>query len=332
MNNITQIEKQRAVTERSSNALISFILFCCVWIVVINSLTCLCLFFNRKSLKHFSTLQLLSLSITDIIVGLTAIPGTLTYYITSAFLLAEICAGIWYGYMVAQVASLFHVFAICLHRFITIKYHRYNSHKNGEGMLKRILYHILMDWISAIILVAIPVFRYAKFGHSLEECSMNTVFGDDYLRAFAILAVFCITPQLGVNIMYICLFRFLSKRWNRIHKSTQSMTPISVVLENDYKMTVCKNTVIHLNRADENRFSLNEYGRHNESDYKQEDKMHMFQVNTDTKPTNIAAKVSSNAIEINKGMLYYPNNIETRRKLKGLCQGNTEKNVMFCVP
>ena len=326
MDNITQIDnmtviKQREVTEGASNVLIGFILLCCVWIVVVNSLTFLCLFLNRKSLKHFVTLQLLSLSMTDIVVGLTAIPGILTYYITSAFSSAEICAGIMYGYIVAQVASLFHVFAICLHRFITIKYHKFNSHTNGEGMLKRILYHILIVWISAIILVAIPVIRYAKFGYRLEECSLNTVFRDDYLKGFAVLAVFFITPQIGVNILYIWLFRFLSKQWNRIDTSKRSMASISVILENKSKVVVSKNTGSDLSKAEGNRISLNGGDRHNDSGYTHKDKRNLFEVKTDTETENEPVKESLKAIEINnsKDILtkLYRNKTETQNFVPG---------------
>ena len=205
-----------------------------------NTLTFLCLFFNRKTLKQFVTLQLLALSLTDILVGLSAIPLTLTFYGTSAFSSGTICAGIMYGYVVAQVASLFHVFAICLHRFITIKYHRFNSQQNGEGMLKRILWHIVIVWFSAISLSAIPFLRFAKFGNNIEECSLNTLFGDNYLNAFAVMVAFSVTPQVGVNVVYICLFRFLSKQWSRVDNSTSTRAPISASVDQK-SVKICEN-------------------------------------------------------------------------------------------
>ena len=176
MNNTTKTDnwtfiKQHAVIERAPDALTGIILLCCIWIVVVNMLVFLLLLFNRKSLKDFVTLQLLCLSMTDFLVGATAIPVTMTYYITSAFPSAKTCAGIMFGYIVAQLASLFHVFSICLHRFVTIKYQRHSSHNSGERMVKRILYHFLAVWISATILVGIPFFRYVKFAQNLEECS-----------------------------------------------------------------------------------------------------------------------------------------------------------------
>ena len=109
MNNTTDTDnmtviKRHAITEQATKALIAFILLCCICIVGINALValvCICLHFNRHSLKHFVNLQLLSLSMTYIHVGITAIPATLTYYITSTFPSAGICAGIMYAYIAA---------------------------------------------------------------------------------------------------------------------------------------------------------------------------------------------------------------------------------------
>ena len=261
---ITTVTRQYSVTERAT--LISFLLLCCVWIVAVNTLTFLCLFFNRKTLKQFVTLQLLGLSLTDILVGLSAIPLTLTFYGTSAFSSGTICAGIMYGYVVAQVASLFHVFAICLHRFITIKYHRFNSQQYGEGMLKRILWHIVIVWFSAISLSAIPFLRFAKFGNNIEECSLNTLFGDNYLNAFAVMVVFSVTPQVGVNVVYICLFRFLSRQWSRVDNSSLTRAPISASVDQK-SVKICKNVDGNIRTCNEDsRIPHIQSDRHNKLD------------------------------------------------------------------
>ena len=264
MNNTTKTEnwtfiKQHSVIERAPESLIGIILLCCIWIVVVNILVFLLLLFNRKSLKHFVTLQLLCLSMTDFLVGATAIPVAMTYYITSAFPSAKTCAGIMFGYIVAQLASLFHVFAICLHRFVTIKYKISSSHNSGEGMVKRILYHILVVWI------------------------------------------------------YICLCRYLTKKWNRINMSKQS--PVSTIHGDKSKVTNIGDDHIRTNEntnspieveiaslQHDNRTMRIEGNINCVPNRTQKDKINitnLFQVKTETENKNATAKDPSTAVEAN---------------------------------
>ena len=211
--------------ETSPEVVITSILLCCSWIISINCLVFVCLVLNRRAMKTFVNLQLLSFSITDIFVGITAIPESLTYYITPN---TEVCFVIMYGYMVAQAATLFHAFGICLHRYITVKYRKLHAKKKDKGQLKRIILHVGVIWCLVIVLVAIPFASYARFDHSIAECSLNAVFGDNYIKFLAVINAVFLLPQAGMNVLYICLFRYLSEKWN--FKARNKRTKQTVVL------------------------------------------------------------------------------------------------------
>ena len=89
-------------TKTSQGILVLILLLVCIWILVINALIFVCLLVSRHSLKTFVNIQMLSFSLTDMFVGICAIPVTLTYQITTAFPYFEACAGIFYGYSISQ--------------------------------------------------------------------------------------------------------------------------------------------------------------------------------------------------------------------------------------
>ena len=75
------------------------------WIIVTNGTVLLCLVSSRNALKNNVNVQLLSLSFTDLVVGLTTTPATL-FPIVFPNTRYETCALIMYMYFCAQAASL----------------------------------------------------------------------------------------------------------------------------------------------------------------------------------------------------------------------------------
>ena len=180
---------------------------------------------------------------------------------------------------------------------------RDNSCPSNTDILQniRVSFRRNLCW-NYVCLVAIPFFRYARFGQFLPECSLNTLFGDDYIKCFAILSVFFVTPQIGVNVLYIYLFRYLSKKWGRIAKSRQSATQVSVIPANKAKVTVCTNICENFIKAEENRVSLNGVDGNSESSRAQKERkiLTVFQVKTETDTKSETSKESSNSHETNR--------------------------------
>ena len=114
-------------------------------------------------------------------------------------------------------ANLIHAFDICIHRLVTVKRQTYASEMSPKGMLRKLLLHICFVWLISIVLVALPFLIFAKFGKRLETCSLNTIFQNDYIVFLAIINTIFMVPQVGMNIVYIYMLKFLMVTWRRIN-------------------------------------------------------------------------------------------------------------------
>ena len=119
---------------------VSSLLFVSVWIIIINGLTFSCLLSSRRKLKNFIYIQMLSYSLTDMFVGICAVPVVLTYHITHAFPTYVTCVGIIYSYFVAQGANLYHGFTICVHRIIIVKKSQKHCKNNNPSSMFHVDY------------------------------------------------------------------------------------------------------------------------------------------------------------------------------------------------
>lgn len=187
------------------------------WIVLANTLILLFLVINRKALKTFVNLQILSFSVTDTLVGLSAVPTSLTYKLALSFPYFEPCAAILCAYSVAQAATLYHAFVICIHRLITIKRCTGRPETNPRNMYKTLLVQVSIPWIESILVVSIPFIVFGRRGKIIQGCSLNIIFEDDYIHAMAFLNVNLLTPQIGMNVVYIYMLVFLLRQWRRVN-------------------------------------------------------------------------------------------------------------------
>ena len=205
------------VLESPSMSLIILLSTLVLWIIFVNCLVLGCLLFSRHALKNFVNLQILSFSFTDILVGFSSILMIMTYPLTKAFPYFEACAAIFYSFGVSQSATLYHALGICIHRFVTIKRISGSNDINSRGMYKKILMQVLLTWIACIIITAIPFIVFGRFGEPLEECSLHHIFQNKYMAYIIFFNIFFITPQIGMTVIYINMFRFLIRKRKRIN-------------------------------------------------------------------------------------------------------------------
>ena len=205
------------VLESPSMSLIILLSTLVLWIIFVNCLVLGCLLFSRHALKNFVNLQILSFSFTDILVGFSSILMIMTYPLTKAFPYFEACAAIFYSFGVSQSATLYHALGICIHRFVTIKRISGSNGINSRGMYKKILMQVSLTWIACIIITAIPFIAFGRFGKPLGECSLHHIFQDKYMAYIIFFNIFFITPQIGMTVIYIDMFRFLIRKRKRIN-------------------------------------------------------------------------------------------------------------------
>ena len=200
--------------EKAPTMLTAVLITTSLWIMIINLLVFSCLITSRSAKKSFVNLQLLSLSVTDMLVGAFSIPVTLTFKITGSFPTYGVCASLFYLYIVSQAATLNHALIICVHRLITVK----RKHRNLDIRPKylSVFLQVLSVWIMSFVVISIPFILYGRFGETLSFCSLNTLFGDNYTNAIGIFTGGLLTPHICLNIVYSNMFLFLKRKWKQI--------------------------------------------------------------------------------------------------------------------
>ena len=214
--NVTVPSAPAVVIPSGPSVLTIILMAISAWIVLANTLILVCLVVSRKALKNFVNLQIMSFSVTDTLVGLAAIPTALTFKL--AFSLTDVgpCALVLCSYSVAQAASLYHAFVICIHRLITIKRCTGRSESNPRHMYKTLLIQVSIPWIENLLAVSLSFALFAKFGKKLPVCSLNTLFEENYIYVMTFLCINLLTPQIGMNVVYIYMLVFLLRQWKRV--------------------------------------------------------------------------------------------------------------------
>ena len=178
------------------------------WIIVANSFVLICLVTSRNALKNNVNVQLLSLSLTDLLVGITAIPGIVfpTVFQNTKY---ETCAFMIYMYFFAQSATLCHTLLICVNRLRSIK-RKVNI--NDSTFIKHVM-QILAVWGLCLLFYVIHFLSFARFGETVKHCSTIYLFEGNEPVAFALLTIPpLVPPQLCTNIIYVYLFIYVRKR------------------------------------------------------------------------------------------------------------------------
>ena len=179
------------------------------WIIVANSTVLLCLVSSRNAMKNNVYVQLLSLSFTDLLVGITTIPGIL-FPILFQNTRYETCALMIYMYFCAQSATLCHSLLICANRLLAIMTKRI---MNANAKITSIWMQVLAVWGFCLLFYVIHFLSFARFGERVEHCSTIYLFGDNEFVAFGLMTIpSLVPPQLCTNIIYVYLFMHIRKR------------------------------------------------------------------------------------------------------------------------
>ena len=211
------------------------------WIIVANSFVLLCLINSRNALKNSVNVQLLSLSLTDLLVGITAIPGTL-FPIVFQNTKYETCAFIMYMYFFAQSATLCHTLLICVNRLRSIKR---KANVNDSSFIKHLL-QILAVWGFCLLFYVIHFLSFARFGETVKHCSTIYLFEGNEFVAFALLTIPpLVPPQLCTNIIYVYLFIYVRKRLRSV--GVINVAPKHAT--NDDELACCRAQENHLSKS-----------------------------------------------------------------------------------
>ena len=203
------------------------------WVIFANGVIFLCLITSRDALKNNVNVQLLSLSITDMLVGINAIPATFLPMMNHLFSTYESCAIMIYMYLIAQAATLCHTLLICVNRLVTIK-RKSSTNGSSNESLRIIFMQIMAIWIGCFLFYSIHFLVFARFGETVNRCSIFLLFADNYLVAVVLLTVPLLVPaQLCTNIIYVYLFIHIRQKLRVVDivQATQKNPPDEVRLQ-----------------------------------------------------------------------------------------------------
>ncbi|RWR99821.1 5-hydroxytryptamine receptor-like protein [Dinothrombium tinctorium] len=187
---------------------IFFVIFI-ILTVVGNSLVILAIF-KDKRLRTPSNYLILSLAVTDLIVGLITVPWRAFQDLRDY--------GTWpYGALLCDLrvvidrlcvdASIFHLLAIAIDRFLCVTSVRYSVSRNG----KRIALMVGVVWFAAFLLAiaAFAGWRDDKYEERIAQdiCFVSTAFS---LNLTVLLVIFTI-PVILMTILYIRVYQIAKK-------------------------------------------------------------------------------------------------------------------------
>lgn len=203
----------------------------CMWIILSNILVVFCFIAGKEIKKNLLNLHILSLSFTDILVGFSALIMTLNYQKPILFSSYGPCLMLFIFYIVAQVASVYHTFGICLHRFITV-HCRLKSPQFYQGITKRnTMIQVGLVWVMSAIFAMIPFFAFGKWTSSVHICSIENLLHDKYFISLKIWHTILLTPQVIINLMYISMYikvrHSLSSVMTFPHNDTNHLTHLT---------------------------------------------------------------------------------------------------------
>jgi hypothetical protein len=177
----------------------------------------------KKITKNPFNFQIMSLIITDFMVGVSLLPTQITYFLGhhSDFDCSVRCA----VFMIAYMASLLHVCVICLDRWWIIYF---NKTQKRKQLFPRCLFLLFGTWVAAFLIEFIPFVLWREENSTV--CSIANVFGDYYNEAFGyqvcthIAVISCITVFYGLIIGFILNKR---KRLNPAHGRNSDINSVS---------------------------------------------------------------------------------------------------------
>ncbi|XP_031628999.1 beta-2 adrenergic receptor [Contarinia nasturtii] len=180
-----------------------------ITIVCGNCLTIAAVQLSRRLRSVVSNLFILSLAISDLLVGLT-IPYHLAFYLDVT--LGEshfVCIMKFFFNIVACCVSIWNLIAIAIDRYIAIVYPLHYS----RWITKRVAITVIMfGWISGTLLGGIPLF-WNNF-HTSTECEFDEVLPPWYMAGI-------VTPVF--SLIWLCMLTLYWRIWREAYKHAKQL-------------------------------------------------------------------------------------------------------------
>lgn len=150
-------------------------------------------------------LNILSLSVTDMMVGITMVPLVDTYWNSNQHFSYYECWFRFVSYSIAFTVSILHIFGICFQHVLVLyeKMSRTNSYRNNVTI-------ILSIWCVGILITVIEFTLWSP-NRDLTKCSIDNLLGSHIDKILFIISLIWFIIQLGVLLCMLIMFIFVYK-------------------------------------------------------------------------------------------------------------------------
>ncbi|XP_061649247.1 trace amine-associated receptor 13c-like [Phyllopteryx taeniolatus] len=174
----------------------------CILTVLLNLLVII-------SISHFrqlhtpTNLLLLSLAVSDLLVGLMAMPGEI-YMSTSCWFLGDIACSLWiYMTFTAESSSVGNMVLISADRYVAICH---PLHYNVKVTVKRIQFCLCLSWVAALLHCAILLKDQLVRPGMYNSCRGECVIGSEVYAGILDLVVSFVLPLSIIFMLYMRVF------------------------------------------------------------------------------------------------------------------------------
>lgn len=182
------------------------------WIIVSNLFVFICFIKHRNRLiKSTFTMQILTLSASDFLVGISALPIYATAF--SPKVSFEKCTFRFVFFISAQTVVLFHITGICANRLLIVC-QLTPQIKISKSRGRVVALHVI-NWTLTLGIFSIPFVIWGKYRPHLSICSLNEIFQDNYKLYMTYILSFYSVPSVLTNAVYVAIIlklRFSSRK------------------------------------------------------------------------------------------------------------------------
>ena len=173
-----------------------------LWIIASNLFMLICFVKHRNNLiRSTFTMQILTLSVSDFLVGLSTLP----IYVTgiTSMVSYELCVFQFVVFISAQAVVLYHIFGICITRLFVVC--QLTSPSKMSKKSGHIALYLVISWVVTLGIFSVPFGTWGKYRHRITICSLNEMFQDNYKHYTMYCVSFYIIPTLLTNAVYVAV-------------------------------------------------------------------------------------------------------------------------------
>ena len=192
------------IEDNASPVFVCFSMVVSVLIIAINSLVIFSLMKDRKrQLNNTFTFQLLTLSVSDVLVGLATLPVYATVFSTG--FVYEECLCRFVVLLSAHAVEQFHIFGICVNRVSVL--HQLTTPVPSRVSRKKefVVAYLLINWVIFLTIYSVAFRIWGVYRQTLSMCSLNEMFQDNYKTYVTYSISFYIVPLVLINSIYASL-------------------------------------------------------------------------------------------------------------------------------